>query len=1212
MEKISLLKFFDVLPSKIIYQFLSKNTISKSSVLNKDFIDSRQESNKQKHGLFHFFTFMIAYLSRIVSWLLTTILKATTMSNFSIFSWKGEFEKLLNFPVPISIRIKGENRLFIPFRILVVVSFIFISSKSFAQIAAVNPPTGGFNIDGRVVVNSAAGDWAEGTGGGGFVFNTDRTVNGALNAKLLSDAFDSTSDLIFSGSSFSDNPNMWKWSAGKATSKCDINNVMLLATTSANSKWVILGGDRFTTTGTSYIDFEFLQGILTRVPNGDFTSFGPDGTTSLLATNGRTPGDFVLSMEYSNGGTNATVHYYVWEKPAGSSTYKYVEHTVPAAAFAKTNGTATNVPFGAFGLTSYIPYAFVEAAVNIDAIITASCKTVNIKTIFVKTKASDSYNAALKDFVEPQPVNFTFGQAGLNYGGTSFCKTGILTPTAPAIPNGAFTYTPNNGGLSLNGASGVINLETSTPGTYIVTYTPSGGVCLEPATATITVNAIPTVVDPADQTLCNGASTTAVNFTGAVNGTDFNWTNNNTSIGLAASGSGNIASFAAVNSGTSPVTATITVTPSANGCTGASQTFTITVNPTSTVADPANQTLCNGASIAAVNFTGTVSGTAFNWTNNNNSIGLAASGSGNIASFAAVNSGTSPVTATITVAPSANGCTGASQTFTITVNPTPTVTDPADQTLCNGASIAAVNFTGAVSGTAFNWTNNNTSIGLAASGSGNIASFAAVNLGTSPVTATITVTPSANGCTGASQTFTITVNPTSTVADPANQTLCNGASIAAVNFTGTVSGTVFNWTNNNTSIGLAASGSGNIVSFAAVNSGTSPVTATITVTPSANGCTGASQTFTITVNPTPTVADPANQTLCNGASIAVVNFTGTVSGTAFNWTNNNTSIGLAANGSGNIASFAAVNSGSSPVTATITVTPSANGCTGASQTFTITVNPTPAAPAATVTQTTCSVATGTIVVTAPLGAGITYSINGTDYQSGTTFNNVNPGDYNVTAKANGCVSNITVKTVNNRPDTPDAPSLKITEPSLCGPSTGSIEVCNPVVGYTYKLNGANPGILAAGLPVIFSGLTAGSNPSVTATNAAGCTSDAANCGDAVSECGAAKTTNTVSKTPEKPAETVRTDKPENVGFEAYPVPFKDQLNIRYKFDYSSDVKIEVYNAQGILVLSKVDSDSYFNKEFTLNLNLNDRTSQMYIVKVSTNRGSNFKKVISSR
>ena len=64
-----------------------------------------------------------------------------------------------------------------------------------------------------------------------------------------------------------------------------------------------------------------------------------------------------------------------------------------------------------------------------------------------------------------------------------------------------------------------------------------------------------------NQTVCNNANTTAVNFSGAPAGAEYNWTNDQTSIGLAASGTGNIASFVATNPGTAPVVSTITVTP---------------------------------------------------------------------------------------------------------------------------------------------------------------------------------------------------------------------------------------------------------------------------------------------------------------------------------------------------------------------------------------------------------------------------------------------------------------------------------------------------------------------------------------------------------------------------------------------------------------------------------------------------------------------------
>ena len=66
-----------------------------------------------------------------------------------------------------------------------------------------------------------------------------------------------------------------------------------------------------------------------------------------------------------------------------------------------------------------------------------------------------------------------------------------------------------------------------------------------------------------------------------------------------------------------------------------------------------------------------------------------------------------------------------------------------------------------------------------------------------------------------------------------NQTVGNGAATQAVSFPTT--GCVYNWVNNTPGIGLAASGTGNIDSFIAVNNGTSPITATITATPATPG-----------------------------------------------------------------------------------------------------------------------------------------------------------------------------------------------------------------------------------------------------------------------------------------------------------------------------------------------------------------------------------------
>lgn len=66
-----------------------------------------------------------------------------------------------------------------------------------------------------------------------------------------------------------------------------------------------------------------------------------------------------------------------------------------------------------------------------------------------------------------------------------------------------------------------------------------------------------------DQTVNNGGNTAPANF--PTTGCTIKWTNNNPGIGLAATGTGNIPSFKAVNTGANPVTATVTATSQSGG-----------------------------------------------------------------------------------------------------------------------------------------------------------------------------------------------------------------------------------------------------------------------------------------------------------------------------------------------------------------------------------------------------------------------------------------------------------------------------------------------------------------------------------------------------------------------------------------------------------------------------------------------------------------------
>ena len=135
----------------------------------------------------------------------------------------------------------------------------------------------------------------------------------------------------------------------------------------------------------------------------------------------------------------------------------------------------------------------------------------------------------------------------------------------------------------------------------------------------------------------------------------------------------------------------------------------------------------------------------------------------------------------------------------------------------------------------------------------------------------------------------------------------------------------------------------------------------------------------------------------------------------------------------------------------------ADACTSGATQVVLNAPATPAAPTASATlQPTCAVPTGTITVTAPTGAGLTYSIDGTTYTNTTgIFTLVAPGTYNVTVKdAGGCISAATQVIVNGAPGAPAAPTASATLQPTCAVPTGTITVTAPTgAGLTYSIDG---------------------------------------------------------------------------------------------------------------------------------------------------------------
>ncbi|MCA6472862.1 MAG: hypothetical protein IM548_04540, partial [Chitinophagaceae bacterium] len=533
--------------------------------------------------------------------------------------------------------------------------------------------------------------------------------------------------------------------------------------------------------------------------------------------------------------------------------------------------------------------------------------------------------------------------------------TDQVTFSSATMPGATFSWTRTPlfvGTLPLSGTGNIdaftaVNLSGA-PIQTAITVTPFSNNCNGPSrTFNLVINPTPsvTVVPAGPIMVCSGFST-SVTFSGSnVNNTIYQWSNSNNLIGLGNSGTGSIAPFITTNSGSSPLAANITVTPISNTCQGTPVAFSIIVRPTPTLNPLSDITVCSGSSVNAITFTGSiVTGTQYNWSHTMSDVGLASpSGTGDIPAFSATNTYNVPISSLFMVVPFSNGCSGTSRSFTLRVNPTPTIAPISDRVVCTGSPINQTFGGSSVANTTFNWTNTNTSIGIVGSGTGSALSFTAANSSNIPISGLVTVTPVSNTCFGIPTQFSIQVNPVVGLDPIPDQVVCSGVQISSIIFSGSnVNNTIYSWTNSNPAIGLAStSGNGNIPAFTSTTPSNVPIVSFFTVTAMSNTCNSITRSFSIVVNPVPTVTTTTNAVYCSGQPINL-NFSGSaVPGTLYQWTNTRTEIGLAANGSTSNNTFTATNNSNIPITAQITVTPVSNSCQGTPNTFSITVNPIP-------------------------------------------------------------------------------------------------------------------------------------------------------------------------------------------------------------------------------------------------------------------------------
>jgi len=467
----------------------------------------------------------------------------------------------------------------------------------------------------------------------------------------------------------------------------------------------------------------------------------------------------------------------------------------------------------------------------------------------------------------------------------SLCPTDTQAsiPFSADLTGGTFSWSATNAsqlGLAANG-NGDLPAFTAQPNTsgasiistITVDYTLNGCSSLS-ETFEIEVKPTPQIDDVNDIFVCSG-ETVNVNFNANTTGELFEWSNSNPSIGagLSSPGNGNISFTAASNFSGAPITSDFTYSATLNGCESVEKTFTVTLLPQPEVEPIADIEVCSFDNILTA-FESDVPGATFNWDNSNTATGIPSSGSGNINVNANENLSGVDLVSTISVTASKDGCESVARTFTITVKPKPIIDIQPTLEICAGDIIPEISLTDNSSeNSTISWTATNASaIGLPlGSGTGNIPSFTARNNNsTSTITSNITVTSTWNGCVSDQMNFQIRLKPTPIMNSVSDEELCAGDNYTVTFGNSLGATTSYSWVNDNTAIGLPATGSGNNINFtAAANTTGADIIANIRVTPSNNSCEGPGEMFTVTLKPTPVISNIDDFELCSEEFVSI-------------------------------------------------------------------------------------------------------------------------------------------------------------------------------------------------------------------------------------------------------------------------------------------------------------------------------------------------------
>ncbi len=341
-----------------------------------------------------------------------------------------------------------------PFLLLLLIGTLVANRTALA-----GSTVGSFEIDGNLIVDHSVPptepvDWDSSPFPAALTTFTDGT---------------GPTDDIFGQGSKENDQSTWVCTAGSAPPKDDLVNeisingappvtgniaVRFFPVSGVQKQFLYANWSRLSNNGDAHIDYEFNQADPATNPASPRCAQLPR----------RTPGDFLVSFDTQSGGAIINVSAFTWN----GTTF------VPLSV--GSQGTlwdaAVNTAASITGLTVTGTNLFGELALNVSATIgTIPCE----KVLFVsmKTRASTSLSAELKDRTRVKPLNFTiFNPAGANASGNAFAASikdtllGInqtLPASTPANCTGGVCSSQSGVGSTSN-SNQVLNVSIPPPG----------------------------------------------------------------------------------------------------------------------------------------------------------------------------------------------------------------------------------------------------------------------------------------------------------------------------------------------------------------------------------------------------------------------------------------------------------------------------------------------------------------------------------------------------------------------------------------------------------------------------------------------------------------------------------------------------------------------------------------------------------------------------